>query len=72
MQIAAEANALLTYVLEISVVPLIGGTPLGKDNTALSFHVQVIVATPGRFEYHLKNNTEKKNYSIEEHQLFCS
>ena len=71
MQIAAEAKALLTYVPEISVVPLIGGTPMSKDVRALSGRVQLIVATPGRFEYHLKNNTEEIITRLKSINCFC-
>ena len=71
MQIAAEAKALVTFVPGIKIVSLIGGTKMGKDIKSLSSTVHCIVATPGRFQDHLKNNTEKMVDRLQFMNFFC-
>lgn len=54
-QIATEAKNLLTFHAGSKVVVFVGGTNINADKRAISGHVTVLVATPGRLIDHLQS-----------------
>eukprot|EP00522_Entomoneis_paludosa_P013808 CAMPEP_0172445192 /NCGR_PEP_ID=MMETSP1065-20121228/5100_1 /TAXON_ID=265537 /ORGANISM="Amphiprora paludosa, Strain CCMP125" /LENGTH=652 /DNA_ID=CAMNT_0013195991 /DNA_START=30 /DNA_END=1988 /DNA_ORIENTATION=- len=56
-QISKEAEKLVTFQKNITVVCVVGGTSIGKDHRALKNGIQILVATPGRLLDHLGNTS---------------
>ena len=60
-QISKEAELLLTFHGKCnSVVTLVGGTNINKDNRALARRVDILVATPGRLLAHLQTGLSSR------------
>ena len=57
MQITAEMRELAQYKPGIRMVCLYGGQPIGKQIDALKKRPQIVVATPGRLQDHMKRRT---------------
>jgi len=59
IQVSEEFAELLKHKRGISVIPIYGGQPIGRQMHALHKGVQVIIATPGRLLDHLERKTVK-------------
>ena len=59
LQTAAELRGLLKYEEGIRVLPIYGGENIERQITALRAKPQIIVATPGRFNDHVKRKKIK-------------
>ena len=59
IQVAEEFALLLKHKRGISIVPVYGGQPIGRQMHALHKGVQIIIATPGRLIDHLERKTVK-------------
>ena len=57
MQITAEMRELAQFKPGIRLVCLYGGQPIGKQIDALKKRPQIVVATPGRLQDHMKRRT---------------
>lgn len=57
MQIAEHIRALSVYLPQIRVTCCYGGQPIAKQINALKRRPQIVVATPGRFNDHMKRRT---------------
>ena len=57
MQITAEMRELAQFKPGIRMVCLYGGQPIGKQIDALKKRPQIVVATPGRLQDHMKRRT---------------
>ena len=55
MQIAAEAETLLSFHTGMRVVTVVGGTNINSDKNRLRGGVDILVATPGRLNDHFEN-----------------
>src|SRR6185436_6175352 len=58
LQVAAEVERIAQY-RGISVAPVYGGAPMGRQVTALQAGAQVVAGTPGRVLDHLRRGTLK-------------
>ena len=59
IQVAGELNKLSKYKKGISILPVYGGQPIGRQIKALKQGVQIIIGTPGRVMDHLNRRTLK-------------
>jgi ATP-dependent RNA helicase DeaD len=57
IQIAEEFSQLTAYLPKISVLPVYGGQPIGRQLRALAGGVHIVIGTPGRVIDHLKRRT---------------
>ena len=57
MQITSEMRDLAQYKPGVRMVCLYGGQPIGKQIDALKKRPQIVVATPGRLQDHMKRRT---------------
>ena len=57
MQITAEMRDLAQFKPGVRMVCLYGGQPIGKQIDALKKRPQIVVATPGRLQDHMKRRT---------------
>src|SRR5579859_7104245 len=56
LQVAKECGKIAQYV-DLTVVPVYGGAPMGKQIEALKAGAQVVAGTPGRVLDHLRRGT---------------
>lgn len=61
LQITGELRDLSQYRPGVRIACLYGGQPIGKQIEALKKRPQIVVATPGRLEDHLKRRTVRVN-----------
>ena len=57
LQITSEMRELAQYIPGIRMVCLYGGQPIGKQIDSLKKRPQIVVATPGRLQDHMKRRT---------------
>lgn len=62
MQITDELRLLCAYLPGIRTVCLYGGAPIGRQIDALKKRPQIVVATPGRLNDHLKRRTARLDH----------
>ena len=59
IQVAEEIKRLSKYKKSISVLPVYGGQPIGRQLSALQRGVQVVIGTPGRVIDHINRGSIK-------------
>lgn len=57
IQTAEEISTLSQYIPGITVLPIYGGQPIGRQFKALKLGIQIVVGTPGRILDHLNRRT---------------
>jgi ATP-dependent RNA helicase DeaD len=57
VQVAEELKRLAKYKRDLSILPVYGGQPIGRQIHALSRGVQIIIGTPGRVMDHMERKT---------------
>ena len=59
IQVAGELNKLSKYKKGISILPVYGGQPIGRQIRSLKKGVHIVIGTPGRVMDHLSRRTLK-------------